>query len=384
MDEAVPAAVADKITQLKDALRQVSDVALACAAPTIDPAKLQQSLAQVLHANAPEPDANTVVSKDDHRYDDTFGSYGHNLRVKVTRPPGIAGILTVEYSTNIECGADSMLLIYRLQDKVWTEKLRWQSPRLKLISDSFGDFFLFTILPGSSSSESREAKWRVAVAHGTSWCTSRYSGFKMDLLSPSGDPASPQVLWHIERGYSRGGFDPQIKSSGNTFDLRLNADCMIFDTAKCFERRVIYRYSVDGNNAVRRVGPIGSDARGFVEEWLRAPWSESRDFSVAETAATLQTVHDQFDPPLKPNDDQFVSHSFGPVRACAIAGTFQVQINSTLEKIVPGKLGGDSTSLASHYFHVREMKDGYLMLSAPTEPDSNCNGPDLIPQGTHS
>jgi hypothetical protein len=379
MDESVPPIVADKITQLKDALSRTSDAALACAKPSVDSTELQKQLAHVLHANAPEPPANTVISKDDHRYDEILGSYGHNLRVQVSRPLSIAGIIEIQYSTNIECGADSMLLAYEIHDGVWMEKLRWQSPPLKLISDAFGDFFVSTVLPGSSVQGSRDTKLRIVVAHGTPWCMSRMSGFKMDLLSPGPDPASPRVLWHTAREYSRGDFGPRIKSSGNTFELRLNADCMFFDSANCFERRVIYRYSVDSNDSVRRVGPIGINARGFVAEWLSAPWSESRNLSVAEAADTLQKAHDLFDPLAEPNDEQYISPSFGPVRACAAPNVFQVQINSTLEKIVPGKPGGESRPLASLYFHVREAKDGYLMLSAPTKPDPACSGANLMP-----
>ena len=379
MDEGVPPSVAHKITQLKDALSRTTDVAMACAKPSVDPSELQKHLAQMLHANAPEPHENTIVSKDDHRFDEVLGSYGHNLRIQVIRPPGVAGILEIQYSTNIECGNDSMLLAYELNSGVWKQKLRWQSPSMKEISDAFGDFFVSAVLPGFSTSGSRDTKWRVVVAHGTPWCTSRFSGFKIDLLSPGTNPATPQVLWHTERGYSRSDFDPQIKSSGNTFELRLNADCMSFDNANCFERRVIYQYSVAGNDSVRREEPIGINARGFVEEWLMAPWSESQNLSIAEAVDSLQKVHDSFNPPFKPNDEQFVSHSFGPVQACATTGTFQIRINSTLEKIVPNKPGGDSKALASHYFLVREVKDGYLMLSAPTEPDATCSGADLMP-----
>jgi hypothetical protein len=189
----------------------------------------------------------------------------------------------------------------------------------------------------------------------------------------------PQVLWHIEREYSRGGFDPRLKSSGNTFELRLNADCMDFDVAGCFERRVIYRYEVDGNDHLHRLNPLALNARGFVEEWLSAPWAESQDFSATGSAAVLQKVHDDFEEPLKPADDQFVSHSLGPVRACAHTGVFQIQINSTLERIAPGTPGGESKPLPSNYFHAHQIKDGYLMLAASTEPDPACNGPNLMP-----
>ncbi|MGC1871230.1 MAG: hypothetical protein WA700_09755 [Acidobacteriaceae bacterium] len=378
MDETVPPATADKITQLKDALSHVSDAALACANRSVSPIALEKQLAQILHANAPEPASNKVISNNDHRYDEIFGSYGHNLRVKVSRPPGFADILAIQYSINIECGADTMLLVYGFQDGTWVERLRWQSPPLKQTSDAFGDFFVSAYLRDSSASESRSTRWLVAVAHGTPWCTSRFSGFKIDLLSPGRGPASPLVLWHTQRAYSRGDFEPWIKSSGNTFELRLNADCMSFDLANCFERRVIYRYTVDSNGRVRRVGPLAINARGFVEEWLSAPWSEARDFSIAGAAPVLQKVHDQFNPPFKLNDDQFVSHSLGPVRACVAPGTFQIQINSSLVRTIPGKPGGESKALASRYFQVHAVKNGYIVVAAPTAPDPKCAGPDLM------
>ncbi len=379
MEEGTPPAIANKITQLKDALSHVSDVALACVGPSVDPLELEKRLAESLHANAPEPAPNTAISANDHRYDEILGSYGHNLRVQVSRSANVADVLAIRYSINVECGADNMLLVYELENGAWKERLRWQSPPLKEISDAFGDFFLSAFIRDSSSAKEKEAKWRVVVAHGIPWCTSRFSGFKIDLLSAGPDTVSPQVLWHTERGYSRGGFDPRLKSSGNTFELRLNADCMSFDNANCFERRVIYRYTVDDSGRVHRLNPLGINARGFVEEWLSASWSESKDFSLGGSIHSLQTVHELFNPPSKPGDDQFVGHSFGPIRACAAQGVFQVQMNSTSERIVPGKPGGESKPLPSNYFHVREVKDGYLMLSAPTEPDPTCTGPNLTP-----
>jgi len=378
MVDEVPLGVAGKIIQLKDALNRTADATFLCVKPSVDPKELQNNIARVLHANEPEYDGNPNIPKDDPRFERLPGYYGHNLNVNVNRPSGMAETLEIQFTFDIDCGSDSMLLVYGLHDGVWKKKLRWQSPPLKSISDGFGDFFVSAYLHDSSTSDSRDTKWRLVVAHGTSWCTSRFSDFKIDLLSPSPDPDSPRVLWHAERDYSRGDFDARIKSSGNTFELRLNADCMTFDSAKCFERRVIYRYRVDSNDLVRRVGPMGLNARGFVEEWLTAPWSESRDFSAPESADALQKVHDRFDPPTKPNDDYYVSQSLGPVRACTPPGVFQVQINSLLNKIVPGKPGGETAPLASHFFHVREVKDGYVMLAAPTEPDPTCSGANLM------
>ncbi len=372
MDTTVPAAARDLLTQLKDALSCAADAALALAGPTVDPVELENRMADILNANPPEPAENAVVSKDDHRFDETFGSYGRNLRVRVTRPSNVAGLIEVEFSVNIECGDDHMLLVYAPRNGVWREQMRWQAPPLKQVSDAFGDFFVSATL---STPEVGDTRLRVVVAHGTPWCTSRFSGFAMDILSPASDSNSPKVLWHTERGYSRGDFRPRIKSSGNTFELRLNDSSMDIDG---YERRVIYRYRIDEHQDVHRIEPIATNARGFVEEWLSAPWSESQSFSAQEAGQALQLVHDQFAPAVK-SDTEFVAHSYGPVRACNAPGTFQVQINSMLERIVTGKPGGESQPGPTHYFLVRAIRDGYLMVSAPTEPDPACRGANLMP-----
>jgi len=369
MDTNVPAEARDLITQLKDALSCTADAALAGAGPSADPVELQNRLADALHANPPEPGENTVQSMDDHRFDEANGSYGHNLRVQVTRPSSVAGLIEVEFSFNIECGEDHMLLVYALRSGVWRRQMRWQAPPLKKVSDAFGDFFLVANMPAARVGDSG---LRVAVAHGTPWCTSRFSYFSMNDLSPASDPNSPKVLWNIERDYSRGD-DVSLRSSGNSFELRLNAPTMDIES---YEREVIYRYRIDEHQGVHRIQPIASNARGFVEEWLSVPWSEAREFLAQEAAPALQQVHDQFDPTVKDHDTEFVSHSYGPVRACNAPKIFQVQISSTLERFGPQN---EPRPLPTRYFHVRETGNGYVMVSAPTEPDSTCTGPNLMP-----
>jgi hypothetical protein len=249
----------------------------------------------------------------------------------------------VTFSINIECGSDSMLLVYKLRNGEWTKKLRWQAAPLHEVSDAFGDFFISAILPGTSAAQS--SGWRVVVAHGHPWCSSRLSGFRMELLAPGSNPDAPRSAWHIDRSYSRGSFDPTLRASGDSFELRLNADAMEFDPegAGGFERRVVYRYAVDENGHVSRIGPIAVNARGFVEEWLDAPWVESGGFSAGDAVAALSKVHADFALQGKLGDTEFVGHQCGPVRACSQPGTYQVQIDSTLEKMVPGKPGGESS-----------------------------------------
>jgi hypothetical protein len=356
-DTSVPTRARDLTTQLKDALSCAADAVLAAAPASADPAALQARLAELLHANPAEPPPNTVILKDDHRFDEVLGGYGHNLRVRVARPPNAAAFVSAEFSINVPCGEDHALLLYGFRDGGWSEQIRWQAPPLAQISDAFGGFFLSAVLP---SPEGAASGPRLVVVHGSPWCTSRFSGFQIDVLSPTSSPASPKVLWHTARAYSRGEFEPTLKSSADTFELRLNASCM---DPNAFERRVIYRYRVDERGEVRRLEPIGTNARNFVEEWLSAPWPESQLFAAPDAAAALHPVHDHFAPPAGA-DAKFVAHTYGPVRACTATGAFQVQIDSEEE--------------TSYYFHVREIKDGYLMLSATREPDAACKGADLM------
>jgi len=369
MDTTVPATVRNQLVKLKDALSCVADVALAQAGPSIDAVELQNRIAKVLTANSQEPADTHVVSNDDQ----AVGCFGQNLTVNVSRPPNVAELLETEFSVGIPCGDDHMLLIYALDNGTWKRQLRWQAPPLKEISDAFGDFFVSGVLSPSAGGTSAAS---IVVAHGTPWCTSRLSGFAIDVLSAGSTPDSPKVLWHTGRGYSRGDFIPRLRCSGDTFELRVNKSSFDIDS---FERRVIYRYRLDEHQAIHRIEPIAVHARGFVEEWLSAPWPESEGFSAQGTGSMLQIIHDQFEQP-RTSDSEFVTHSHGPVRKCNAPGTFQVEIRSTLEKIVPGKPGGESQPLPTRYFHVREVKDGYLMVSAPSEADPGCKGAGLMPR----
>jgi hypothetical protein len=142
----------------------------------------------------------------------------------------------------------------------------------------------------------------------------------MDLLAPGPDPDAPRILWHVNREYSRDSFAPTLKATGNTFELRLNRSSM--DVAS-YERRVIYRYAVGEDGHVHRVEPIAVNARGFVEEWLDAPWSESRDFADERGVAELGKLHQDFNPPAKLNDTGFVEHTYGPCAAVQAEAHFR-------------------------------------------------------------
>jgi hypothetical protein len=368
METTVPLPASIGLDKLKDALSSFADEALTCATLSADPDVLQARFAQLLNANQPDTSSNSAA-------ENTASPYGRELIVHVKRPSNMPKLLEVEFSFGVECGDDHLLLVYAPTDQGWKEEIRWQAPPLKEVSGSFGDFFVYAVLPPSAGDE--QHLMRLVAAHGKPWCTSRFSGFGIDVLSPGPAAKSPNILWHTERGYSRGDFEPTLKASGDTFELRINNIPMDVEE---YERRVIYRYRIDDKQQAHRVEPIAANARGFVEEWLSEPWSESAGFSAPDATSDLKQIHEQFQTDAKTFESEFVLHSYGPVRACRATGTFQIQINSILKRIVPGKPGGDSTPQPAHYFHVRETKGGYLMLSAPTAPNPACTGANLMPK----
>lgn len=374
MDTDVAPALQLLIHGFKDALAGAVAAEMTCAPTGESAAAIQAHLAKRLTANLPEKPFQPSAAKPDATsnapvYDDDV--YGDDLKVAVSTPTNAAELRIIQMSFGIQCGEDTMLLIYTASPGGWQEALRWRSPDYKEVNDAFGDFFLTAILPGSSG-----GGWRAVAAHGKPWCTSRFSGFSIDVLAPSAKPDQPRVVWHTDRGYSRGDFVPRLRGTGSTFELRLHDDEMIFDMDDAFERLVIYRYGISGDK-VTRIEPIAGNARGFLEEWLSMPWEEAVAQSDSAQADELKAIHTRYETSYK-DADQYTSWHSGPVRACAAAKQFQVEVDSTKEMIVPGVPGGRSEKLPSTYFRLRETADGYRLLSAGVKSDPSCSGPDLM------
>lgn len=376
MDSSVPVAARSGLLKLKNALSDLAGSVVACASSSVLPSDIQSKIEKLANANLSAPTDVSSLTKDEPPTDETVGSYGDDLQVRVARPANVPAFITVDFSVGIECGDDHLLLVYRWESGAWKLILRWQAKPFDEISGAFGDFFTFGIVNKAGDGNTKP---RIVVAHGRPWCTSRFSGFDIDLLEPSSNPGSPEILWHAKRGYSRGDFEPQLKPFDEGFELRTDAICMDVDA---YVRRVVYRYEIAPDGQVHRISPIGMNARGFVEEWLAAPWSEAAGFvATGGSAPELKSVHDWFNP-SKSKDGEDVSHSYGPVRACEAAGVFQVEIDSALEKSQPGKPGIESIQLPGHYFQVHEIKNGYQLFSTTTKPDPTCAGPNLMPPRT--
>src|SRR5580658_2006492 len=371
-DDEVPKDAQDGILQLKSALERTVRDFLTCEPQAIDAAKLESELATLLNANPPQPAAGAVVTNRDKRYTEwqSFG-YGRNLLVHAKLLSGT--LLNVELKFHIPCGDDNVLMIFEHEQSSWQERLVWQAKPYCQISGAFGDIFEWSVLPGNE----REP-WRIVVVRGHPWCTSRFSGLDMELLEPAADPNDPRIVWHTRRQYSRGEYGERLRTTADGFEFRVNAAAIGVDD---YERTVIYRYRVSGDD-VTRVQPIATNGRGFVDEWLSSPWSEAASQTYVSHLADLKRIHTEFNEPIKQDDRTFVQWTHGPVVACKIQGQYQVAMKLDRETMVPGKLGGDEQPLPAKYFLIQHVENGYQMLSASAAKSPECGGADLIRSGT--
>jgi hypothetical protein len=342
MDTAVPSALQEQIAGFKDALVEATDAIVRCEPANAPAVQLQTDLARVFHANLPQKA-------------ESGGDYGSGLKVVVSTSDAAPQSRIVDYTFDIECGDDAVLLVYEPHKDSGTSysfvrTLRWQSPAYDQISGAFGDFLDYVLIPGLNGKP-----WRLVVAHGTPWCTSTWSGFQIDLLEARA--ASPRVVWHDKQFYRRGDVAPQLVLRPNGFELR--AEVVTIETDQVF-RKGVYRYAVDGDT-VRRVQPIAVDGRGFVDAWLQAPWNDAKEWSLPEGLAGFQKAHDAFERGRK---DANTTYSYGPVRACLMKGQYEVEIDAD-----PG---------GRQFYAIREGQNGYMLVNFGTTQDERCSGPDLM------
>jgi hypothetical protein len=358
MDTSVPPSTQQQIRGMKDALAAAVDLYVGCQQrSTIDVKVLETRLAILLGANKVEQAAPIDPEKIPERQQ----VYGADLKLAVKKPGAKANMIGVKASFGVMCGEDTMLLLYEWQDQKWRQLLRWQSGDYDEVSGAYGDFFEYVVVPQGGLD-----RWAVAVAHGKPWCTSRLSGFGLDLIETAPGSVSQKLLFHRDAGYDRADDSgPVLKGRSDGFELRFRDISMDFEV---FDRTEIYRYQLAGSD-VKRVQPVAMNGRDFVEVWLQSEWNEAEAWTARENANNLKSEHttiEKLRDPKKPKD--WPTFSFRSVRGCSDdPKRFQVELNSD-----PG---------GPTYFGIRQGTDSFTMLSASIQPDSHCKGPDLMPIG---
>ncbi|HXE09253.1 MAG TPA: hypothetical protein VN612_15225 [Acidobacteriaceae bacterium] len=348
-----PADVGGDVVVLRKTLDVATQAFFRCEAK-IDaaPTALQSALAEFLH---------TDRSK---RADDSAEVYGSNLTVHVEDAKGFLDSVFVVLTFGIECGDDNLLLLFTKDGDHWKERLHWYADKYTAPSDAFGDFFPYAGVPGP------EGKPAVAVAHGTPWCTSRMSGFKVDLIKPSDSDSPQKLLASTHSGYSRGDTTPTLKPYPEGVTLRL--DDSSADLEGVFTYVGVFRYRTTTGGLVRL--PVAGNVRDFVDSWLAESWAIAASWS-ADPGQNLKSAHERFSYD-DANKDVPTIH-YGAIRRCT-SGTshFQTEIDLTDIRPVSGK--PQESKLPAIYAQVRQNSDSFTMLSISEKADASCTGPDLM------
>lgn len=351
IDTEVEPATRKLIHDYKDALANAVSAYFSCELNQDSSAdEYERNLAKALDANKPEAPSTEKVPES--KVIDNI--YGSDLKVKVRRPDNFPFLVTVELSFGIECGNDTVLLVYQQFEGNTNEALRWQSDEYAEINGAFGDFMQYAVVPGQDMFD-----WSIAVAHGHPWCTSRWSGFTLDLLAQQHGTVNPRVLAHRDLGYVRDDVDPVMKPKPDGFELRLEVGSIDLDR---MTRPGIFRYRVAGGK-MERVQPVAMDGRDFVDAWAEAEWWEAAGWGAPADSVSLQKAHTELAALRKA--ERSPTFTFGPTRGCSGDGKrFQVELDRD-----PGR---------PIYFQIREGTNSFTMLSMGATADAQCSGPDLM------
>ena len=352
---------AAQIAAFKSALAAAVYDWMVCRAPSHETAPaLQHQLAFWLGANQPGKPMAGIYPADENTI---AGIYGADLHIAVDQLNSSPKFLGIVAGFNISCSDDHLLMLYERKDHRWQRVLLWQGGRYQEISGAFGDFFEYLLLPPSVA-----GGWDVAAAHGTPWCTSRFSGFRIDLLRISQHGQPSRLLFQKAGGYSRGDIRPVLSPAPGGFQLSIATNSL---DSRQFVKTSIFRYRIhDGH--VHRVQPVATTPVGFVDSWLQASWTAASQWSATRGLASLHRLHTAFATPSHANSDFYSQFTYRAVRGCSAPSQVQVQLEETFarqEKI---------TSSAQLYFLLEKHEDHFLLLSASSHPNPSCTGPNLL------
>jgi hypothetical protein len=354
MDSTVTPSTQTLIRSLKDNLVATTDDYMRCKYNGIvDVKAIEQALGANVEANTPKQPNDAAAPFDADAAIDKI--YGDDLRVLVKRQKNRPELLSVEWSFGIDCGNDSLLIVYEHKNNAWQRVLRWQSGDYGEISGAFGDFVEYAFVPFGA-----EGRWAMAVAHGHPWCTSRWSAFDIDVIAPTVSSSQPRVLFHENAGYVRD-VDPLMSFKDDGFDLHLEVGALDMDI---MTRQGFYRYRTTGKK-IDRIQPIAMNGRDFVDEWLQVKWSDAERWASAEHGAELRALHARIKYQMRPGAHDWPKFTFGAVRACRNgARHFQVEASEH-----PG---------GPLYFQILRGNNSFTMLSASTQSNPLCKGGDVM------
>lgn len=339
------------IASMKNALSEFVRSYMRCAPAQLDAAAAEKNLLTLVggyHMPSGE------VISNDHLPPD-FGKYGFELYFGVRQSEN-QRLVSVTADFSIECGGDTVLLIFSPRDGSWSEVMHWQT---KPYSTVAGGTMAFDY--GISPVDEAEG-WYAVVHTIAPWCSSTWSSIRYEALRPTADALKPKVLLSKSDFMWWGSDDyGQVKVGQNEFDLRFHSSSI---DGGVHNRVFIRHYSVMGDT-VRRTQPVTVSPRDFVDEWMVSPWSEASAWSSKASMPELKQAHDKWSRHEKANNRLL---EFCSVHECS-ADSYQVEVCE--------ETGKNFTVSHSSYFEV-SGSGPFTMTHVSTSPNPKCKGRDLL------
>ena len=347
----VSPAAQQAVASMKNAVSEFVRSYMRCAPARLDDAAVERSLSTLVGGY--ELPRGQVISND-HLPPD-FGKYGFELYfgVRQTENPRIVSI-TADFS--IECGGDTVLLIFSPKDGSWSEVLHWQTKPYTTVAGGTMAFD-YGISPVDES-----GGWYAVVHTIAPWCSSTWSSIQYEALRPTADAVKPRVLlsksdymWWGNEDYGK------VEVGRNECDIRFHSSSI---DGGVHNRVFIRHYSVMGNT-VRRTQPVAVSPRDFVDEWIVSPWSEARAWSSGASLSGLRQAHDMWSRNDKA-DNRLLD--FCSVHRCS-GENYQVEVCE--------ETGKNFTVSHSSYFEVAGSGP-FTMTHVSASPNPECKGRDLL------
>lgn len=350
MDPVVPTAARPLLTSIKHDLRnEITDI-LNRNPRSMDQLENDDRLTTYLH---------TELHKRGIRFSDADDSdetpYGSVVDATLARAEKHPDLLIATTTIGIMCGGDDSLYVYRQNGARWDLILASeQNDYEKISSAQFG--LQYAVSPPDKNNE-----FFLAFVHTTAWCTSNWQGLQYKAIKPTSDPNSPEVLYSGADGAYLGVDDPyKISATADTFTLQYVNSSL---DSGLLTRPYMMKFKVEPNG-VKRIAPIAMRAQDFLEEWLKAPWSQASAWTSPAAPSDIQSWHELLNKSL---ENLFVTYEF--VQKCGAANRwqigldFEVDSDAKVQQKVPETL----------FFTIGKEEDFYL-LSVDRKRPQGCPG----------
>lgn len=226
--------------------------------------------------------------------------YGREARFEVRTTSDERRLLQIKSTFSIQCGEDSILLIFEPNNGAWKEIFNWQARLYREVSGALNNL-QYEISPSDS-----DGKWYVLGADNPAHCASCWGGQKYYVLRPIENSTRPIIQfrnWDILYECDK----------GTKLDAR-TSDFYVYFQGRGIEVENLIRPHVNHyeleNGKFIRIQPIAQTVRDFVDEWITLSWQEASKWCLKKDCQEHKMAHEM----LQEIDKKRCGLKFGTIR----------------------------------------------------------------------